>query len=156
MDHPYRSKIIALFNETVDMKVAQRLEIGVFEVTYEMCKDIHKSFTNPVFRDRYSAEAYKLSSNLPVIEIPDDPNAQYDLARKTSSELNPAASESIRTEIDKRRGVEIEKTKDESECCPKCSERDVDSIIYQASAGDEASTKSIKCLKCGYGWRKRV
>jgi DNA-directed RNA polymerase subunit M/transcription elongation factor TFIIS len=145
---------------------ARRIERGCFEVVIEECTicGIDRLFTDKKFVSRYSTTCAKIMANLNtrgavqsdylisrIISGEIDP---YDIAKMDSYRLCPQASEKERKIIQLRREQKGVMKVSRAHVCSKCGGNATIIQEYQARAGDEGSTHSIKCVICEHVWRR--
>ena len=162
--------------------LVRRMERSCFNrVIHECILDgTDRLFTEKKFVERYSSACCKLLSNIDVtnIELSDVdvsgevmdivPRQQCYMIDKiisgdvdsritgdlSSHELCPSASEHERAALSIRQQQKFVEKVSRAYTCYKCGGNETIPIEYQARAADEASSRSIKCINCGYVWRR--
>lgn len=148
--------------------LVRRIERGCFEVCIEECKTqgINRQFSDRKFLNRYSAICSKVIANLDLsgsigsIETSElvtrvvtgelDPHS---IARLTSRQLCPAASDKLCKEIEMRKNQKAPHKVSRSYTCRKCERNETIPRPYQSRAADESESTSIKCVHCFHTWR---
>jgi DNA-directed RNA polymerase subunit M/transcription elongation factor TFIIS len=143
----------------------RKMERVCARMAVEECKvnGINQTFTDRRFRDRYSAICSRVLSNLDpfgsvnslylidgLIDGNIDPCAVADMG---SGDLCPAANEAERAMILLRRTQKPQMKCSREHKCKRCGKTETTFRDYQARAGDEGSTVSIKCIHCNNVWR---
>jgi DNA-directed RNA polymerase subunit M/transcription elongation factor TFIIS len=144
----------------------RRMERNCFEVVIAECikNGIDRLFTEPKFMKRYNMICSRVLANLNVngavgstylidglISGRIDP---YSVAEMDSHALCPEASAREREQIALRQSQKIVLKVSRAYFCSKCKGDETIPIEYQGRASDEGSSRSIKCMICGYIWRK--
>ncbi len=145
--------------------IARRIERSCNNASIDQakCFGIVASFAEPKYVNLYSSQCSRVVANLSVEtafnsylidkiaagEI--DANTIADLK---NADLNPDAAINERTEIALRQNQKTELKVSRLHTCRRCNGNETTKIEYQSSAADEASSHSIKCICCGYVWRK--
>jgi DNA-directed RNA polymerase subunit M/transcription elongation factor TFIIS len=143
----------------------RRMERNCFEVVIEDCiaNGIDRYFTDARFRQRYSACTNRIISNIEMSANSDESIVKriiigaldtYKIAVYTSYELFPSASQRERDNLALRLQQKIPDKVSREHTCFKCFDNRTIFHDYQSRTADEASTKSIKCVNCGYVWRR--
>jgi DNA-directed RNA polymerase subunit M/transcription elongation factor TFIIS len=156
--------------ETTDKErresIVRRIERNCFATAIHESKidGVNRSFHDKKFVDRYSAICFKVLANIDAKScvgstylIDELINGNIDecvVAELPSVALCPEASASEREEIRIRSEQKIVQKVSTAYVCYKCKENKTVFLEYQSRAADECSTKSIKCVNCGYVWRK--
>jgi DNA-directed RNA polymerase subunit M/transcription elongation factor TFIIS len=153
---------------TAQATLVRRMERNCFEETIESCRrdGVNRLFTEPRFVQRYSMIAARVIANLDTSGSVSAAGAStllerilsgevdaYNVATMTSVELNPAPSESTRSEITARQNQKFVPKYLRTHTCRKCNKNETTKIEFQSRAADEGSTHSIKCIHCGNIWR---
>ena len=145
------------------VKIINELERGCFNDAVVSCTrdGIDRWFSNQPFTRRYSANCYKILSNLDprssihlLDELIEGKIVPVEVVSMTSYELCPAASKREHDEIELRMNQHIEEKVSLRYRCPKCNENKTVPREYTGRAADESTCFSIKCISCGYIWRK--
>lgn len=146
--------------------LVRRLERGCFEVVIaESISDgINRLFTERKFVDRYSAICGRVMANLDVTGSVGSSHTidlllansidPHDVATMSSFTLCPQSSNTIRREISIRQNQKVIEKVSRAHHCYKCGGNETIPLEYQSRAADESSSYSIKCVICGYVWRK--
>lgn len=146
--------------------IIRRLERGCHNAAVLACirDGIVRNYTNPHYVGRYSAVCNRVIENL-------DPTSQVgshylldklmsgeilpeQVGSLSSYELCPAASQTIRDEIELRKKQKVPNKVTRAYICRKCGHNESIPYEYQGRAVDESSSYSIKCIQCGFVWRK--
>jgi DNA-directed RNA polymerase subunit M/transcription elongation factor TFIIS len=145
--------------------LVRRIERDCFNKAINLCIDdgTNRLFTDKTFVDRYSAICSRVIANLDmtgpvgsdylvrnIINGAVDPR---DVASLTSFELCPQASSNERKDIELRQMQKVPNKVSRAYKCKKCGGNETIPIEYQGRSADEGSSRSIKCVICGYIWR---
>lgn len=139
-------------------RIIRRMERSCFEVAVRSCQNdgYERAWDIPVFVDRYSAECYKVITNIPALYkglmsgVIDPRNVAY----MSSYEMNPEASKKERNDIAIRKSVVGATKVSRSYRCKKCGGNETKLMEYSARGIDEAMTISVECVNCGHSWRR--
>ena len=71
----------------------------------------------------------------------------------SSMELNPAASEAERNEIELRSTIQLNRKVSSMYTCKNCRGKQTYVHAYQGRSGDEPQTLSIQCVICESAWK---
>lgn len=147
-------------------KIIRRIERCCFNkaVMSSIEDGIDRRWANPKFVGRYSAECYRVLSNIDhtssvrsdylISEIIAGRIDAAEVAELSSYELCPMASQAERDEIDLRMQQKVDMKISRAYTCSKCHKNETQLKRYQASRADEDSTISIRCINCGHVWRR--
>jgi DNA-directed RNA polymerase subunit M/transcription elongation factor TFIIS len=142
----------------------QKMERDCYNKIITSCTadGIDRLWTDPRFRDRYSAECYKLLANLDaessikshylveqIIDGSVDPSKIADLS---SIEMCPQASQEERDMIELRKKQVAVKKFSKNYICRKCGHDETELFEQQIRALDEGSTIFKECLNCHHRW----
>ncbi len=145
---------------------ARRMERNCLEVVVEECKrdGIDRRFTEKKFIERYSSLCARVMTNLDINGsvgstylldgLLNGSIDSYTVANLDSYALCPSASQSERDTIKLRQEQKIIKKVSRAYWCRKCGGNETIPLEYQGKAADEDSSRSIKCVLCGYIWRR--
>lgn len=143
----------------------RRMERSCVRATVEYCESrkITCSFVNNFFVNKYSEYCYLMLANLEktspvgsnyfIKNLISNEINPYNVAKLTSIDLCPDASKKIRDDIEERSNQKFDMKVSTTHTCRKCKNNKTIRMEYQARAGDEASSFSIKCINCGHVWR---
>lgn len=141
-----------------------RMERDCFNKVVNNCimDGIDRFWTNPVFRQRYSAEIYKLLANLDVSssvnsswlveKIIDGSIDPSKIATMSSIDLCPEASKSEREMIELRKNQNVTHKVSRNYICRKCGGNETKLYEKQTRAADESSTIFKLCIICDFCW----
>lgn len=147
-------------------KIVRYLERGCFAKTIQDCirDGINRFWSEKRFRERYSAECYRVVSNLDcessvgsdylLLNIINGKINPDTVANIDSWELCPEASKAERDEIDTRKNIKVDIKVSRAYKCFKCGGNETTIREYQGRSGDELSNLSIRCVNCDHVWRK--
>lgn len=140
--------------------IIRRMERSCCSATIFSCErdGIDRTFGDKRFRERYSASCARVIACLtPTSTLVDGLVSGSidccDVAKLTDVELCPEASVTERDMIDRRQNAKYRKKVCRLYRCGKCGENETLPLTYQSRAADEASTISVKCVKCAHVWR---
>jgi len=157
--------------------IARRVERGCFEVCVEECKaqGVNRQFTDAKFINRYSAIASRVIANLDpggsvyvinvlqettlndgnslVSKLIDGEIDPHNVARMTSRELCPAASDKICKEIEMRKRQKITQKVSRAYTCHKCKRNETLLKPCQMRSADEEENVLITCVHCHFMWK---
>lgn len=146
--------------------IVRRMERGCFEKTIDSCirDGVDRRWKEKRFKERYSTECYYVLSNLNLVGLASshylldqilqgniDPSH---VAKMSSYDLCPDASQAERDEIDLRRNIKVDIKVSRAYTCAKCGKNETSIRKFQGHASDEDNSLSIKCMGCGHIWRK--
>jgi DNA-directed RNA polymerase subunit M/transcription elongation factor TFIIS len=152
--------------------IVKRMERSCYNVNIEECinEGIDRSFqsTDKKYTMRYSTICNRVLSNLDIDCVKstylldmiilnlNDPNSGIDannVAKLSSIELCPMASQKERDALFKRQTQKTELKVSRKHVCRKCGANESVILEFQGRAADEASNHSIKCIHCEHVWR---
>jgi DNA-directed RNA polymerase subunit M/transcription elongation factor TFIIS len=151
-------------------EIVAAMEESCMEAAIDSCEELHISslFSNVAFRNRYMVQCYRISSNIDakgctadinptttlIDRIVNDSINPRQIATMSSYELLPEASQSIRTDVQRRSNVKFEPKHSRSYTCKKCKGQKTTFEERQTRSSDESSTTFIRCLDCGEKWTR--
>lgn len=142
----------------------QKMERDCYNKVISSCTadGIDRLWTDAKFRDRYSAECYKLLANLDaessvnshwlveqIIEGVVDPSKVSELS---SFEMCPEASKEERDMIELRKQQVVTRKFSKNYICRKCGHNETELSEQQTRALDEQATIFKECLECHHRW----
>lgn len=144
--------------------VARRIERNCMELVIAQCieEGIDRLFEDKKFINRYSVLCSKVLANLDttgsvgsshLIDKLINGLDPYEVAGMMSQEMCPEAGQSLRDNILLRQQQLMKGKVSHAHVCRKCGGNETIPIEYQSRAADEGSSKSIKCVVCGFVWR---
>jgi len=146
-------------------KLVRHIERSCYNRVIAECRDIgtDRNFNNPIFVERYSSCCYRVMSNLDPDSLIGSTHAldmlftgkikPSEIATMSSYDLCPDASADIVEWIKLRREQKAELKVSHIYTCRKCGGNETVKIEFQRKAADEASSFSIKCVRCQYVWQ---
>lgn len=140
--------------------VIRRLERACFNSAIDIAPHygVPPIFEDSRFINIYSAECMRILWNLDANTAYNDyliskiTDGSFDITSITSmknEELNPEASKKERDDITTRQNQKADVKVSRKYTCRKCGKNKTIPVDFQGRAIDEASSKSIKCVKCG-------
>ena len=160
---PRRKEILGLIGAAAaglkDQRMAELLERGCYNHAVAVCatEGATPSWNNSVFVSDYSAQAFKIISNLEFPEFVAALNTGAINPRVAANlpveELSPSSLFKERQDITRREDIKIEGATSTKYKCPKCSERSARLREEQIRCADEGATGFADCTGCGHTWK---
>lgn len=149
---------IELFNKLIP-DYSKEVEKSCYNKTVISHKKTEtNNWNNKRFVEDYSAECYRIYSlleqNEELIEKLNDEEFRKNISMFSTNELVKDLHKEEKEEIDIRKNVVIEQKISTRYRCKKCGTNKTTLEEYQGNALDEAAKISIKCISCGYVWRR--
>lgn len=155
-----RDTQLELFNDILNETHSEDVERSCYRVTVLKHKISNtNSWKIPQFVMDYSAECNRIMNILEQNEtvlrkVKYNKKFRCNIATYTTYELVPDLHLEEREKINSRLEVKIDLKVSTRYKCKRCGHNETTLMEYQARSADEASTLSIKCVKCEHTWRK--
>jgi len=147
----FRSDKINILNNMVDVEVATKIELSIFNFTneYILNNNIPDLF-NEIYENKFNDIITIKELKLFVDNLYKEKNIlPENIAYLKNEELFP----SIYKDILQKNAIQNNKVGSDAFTCKKCKEKNVEITQKQTRSGDEPPTIFVKCLVCGYSFK---